>query len=158
MLSLVQTGTVPFAADIDASALLNHLAKSLQGVHASTAEIQGTCVVFTRRWSRFVKSNGVLAPFESGVLTVDGITHEVRYRVSIRQLVLGVTGVVGLLTILLLMSRNRSSLLFVPLMWLWLVGGSLLIGILRFKRFVVRAVAAAPHETGQSSWTGISQE
>jgi hypothetical protein len=152
MWSLIQTGTVPFAADIDASALPHHLAQSLRSVDASTVEIQGNCVLFTRQWLRFVGSKGVLAPFESGDLTVDGVTHEVRYRVSIRQLV--GTGVVALPVMLLLVARDRSFLWFMPLLWLCLFGGSLLIGILRFKRFVGRAVAAPHHETRQSSQTG----
>ncbi|MFZ0798916.1 MAG: hypothetical protein WCA13_16130 [Terriglobales bacterium] len=153
MLSLIQTGTIPFAADVDTVALPNHLAESLWGVDASTVEVQGSCVAFTRRMFRLVSNWNVLVPFESGDLTVDIATRQVRYRVSIRELVFLGTGMVGVLTIFLLMSRNPWALLFVPCAWLWLVGVNLLIGITRFKNFVARAVATAPHEARQSNWT-----
>jgi hypothetical protein len=59
---------------------------------------------------------------------------------------------VGLMTIILLMLGNRSSLMLVPLAWLWFVGGNLLIGITRFEHFVARAVATAPTQMRQSNF------
>ncbi len=151
--ALTLTGTLPFDAEIDPAALPNHLANCLRSVKASTVEIQGNSVVFTRRMFRFVSNWNVLVPFESGDLTMDVEGHQVSYRVSIRELVLLGTGMVGLMTVFLLASPGHPPLLLMPLMWLWLVGANLAIGIFRFKRFVGRALGTAPHLTRQSAWT-----
>lgn len=151
--SLTLTGTLHLNSDVDLTALPNHLAECLWSVNASTVEIQGNSVAFTRRMFRLVSNWNVLVPFESGDFTIDAYTHQIRYRVSIRELVLLGTAMVGLMTVFVLMSPNRQALLFMPLMWLWLVGGNLAIGIFRFKSFVGRAVGTAPHVTQQSTWT-----
>jgi len=151
--SLTRTGSLPFDNDVDPTALLNHLADCLWKVAASTVEIQGNRVAFTRRMFRLVSNWNVLVPFERGDLTVDVDTREVRYCVSIRELVLFGTGLVGLLTVLLLASRPPQPLWALPIMWLWLVGGNLSIGIFRFKRFVARAIRTAPHGAPNSTWT-----
>lgn len=151
--SLTLTGALSFDAEIDPAALPDHLANCLWSVKASTVEIQGNSVVFTRRMFRFVSNWNVLVPFESGYLTIDAYSRQVHYRVSIRELVLLGTGMVGLMTAFLLASPTHPPLLLMPLMWLWLVGANLAIGIFRFKRFVDRALGTAPHLTRQSAWT-----
>jgi hypothetical protein len=138
---------------VDPTSLLNHLAECLWKVAASTVEIQGNRVLFTRRMLRLVSNWNVLVPFERGDLTVDADTREVRYCVSIRELVLWVTGMLVVATIIILKSSAWQALLFVPLMWLWLVGGNLSLGIFRFKRFVARAIRTAPHGALNSTWT-----
>jgi hypothetical protein len=151
--SLTRTGSLPFDNDVDPTSLLNHLAECLWKVAASTVEIQGNRVLFTRRMLRLVSNWNVLVPFERGDLTVDADTREVRYCVSIRELVLWVTGMLVVSTIIILKSSAWQALLFVPLMWLWLVGGNLSLGIFRFKRFVARAIRTAPHGALNSTWT-----
>ena len=151
MLSLTRTGTLSFDAEIDSAALPAHLADSLRDADASTVEIQGNCVTFTRRMFRFVSNWNVLVPFESGDLTVDADARQIRYRVSIRQLVLFGTAMAGVMTAFILMSPVWQPLLFMPLMWLWLVGGNVAIGIYRFEHFVGRAIESAPHLTQQSA-------
>ena len=152
--SLTRTGSLPFDNDVDPTALLNHLADSLWKVAASTVEIQGNRVVFTRRMFRLVSNWNVLVPFERGDLTVDADTREVRYSVSIRELVMFGTGMVALMAILATVSgAPKPILLFMPFMWLWLVGGNLGIGIFRFKSFVARAIKTTPHGAPTSTWT-----
>jgi hypothetical protein len=154
MLSLTRTGTLWFDAEIDPSALPAHLADALRDADASTVEIQGNSVKFTRRMFRFVSNLNVLVPFESGDLTVDSDVRQVRYRVSIRQLALIGTAMVAAMTLFISMSRVWQPLLFMPLMWLWLVGGNVALGIFRFESFLGRAIAKAPHLTQQSArWT-----
>lgn len=149
--SLTLAGTLSFDAEIDPAALPNHLANCLWSVKASTVEIQGNRVVFTRRMFRFVSNWNVLVPFEAGDLMVDADSRQVHYRVSIRELVLLGTGMVGLMTVVFLASPSHPPLLLMALMWLWLVGANLAIGIFRFKRFVGRALGTAPHLTRQSA-------
>lgn len=152
--SLARTGSLPFDNDVDPTALLNHLADCLWKVSASTVEIQGNRVVFTRRMFRLVSNWNVLVPFERGDLTVDADTREVRYCVSIRELVLLGTGMVALMaTFVLASGAPKPLLLFMPFMWLWLVGGNLGIGLFRFKNFVARAITTAPHSIPTSAWT-----
>ena len=146
---LTLTGNLSFDAAIDAAVLPNHFANCLWNVKASTVEILGNRVAFTRRLFRFVSNWNVLAPFESGDLTIDADSRQVHYRVSFRELVLLGTGMVGVMTVFLRTSQV-PLLLIIPLMWLWLVGANLAIGIFRFKQFVVRAVRTAPHLTQQS--------
>ena len=149
--SLTRTGIIPFDSDLDPAALPRHLADSLEQADASTVEIQGNCVAFTAGVFRLVGNWNVLVPFGSGDLTVNADFRQVRYRVSIRQLVLIGTTFVGIMSVFIVMSHVWQPLLFVPLMWLWLVGANVAIGISRFERFVGRAIATAPHLTPQSS-------
>jgi hypothetical protein len=142
MLSLTRTGTLSFGAEIDSAALPAHLADSLRDADASTVEIQGNRVTFTCQMFRFVSNWNVLAPFDSGDLTVDADARQVRFRVNIRRLVLFGTAMVGVMTAFILMSPVWQPLLLMPFMWLWLVGGNVAIGIHRFERFVGRAIAS----------------
>ena len=108
-------------------------------------------MTFTRRMFRFVGSWNVLVPFESGDLIVDADARQIRYSLSIRQLVLFGTATVAVMSAFMLMSPVWQPLLFMPVMWLWLVGGNVAIGIYRFERFVGRAVASAPRLKQQSA-------
>jgi|tagenome__1003787_1003787.scaffolds.fasta_scaffold20425852_1 hypothetical protein len=152
--SLIRTGTIPFDSGVDPTALPKHLAASLQQARATTVDIQGNCVAFTAGVFRFVSNWNVLVPFGSGDLTVEPDFRQVRYRVSIRQLVLIGTALVGLMTVFMLMSPGWQPLVFVPFMWLWLVGANIKLGIVRFRRFVVRAIATAPNLRPQSAALG----
>jgi hypothetical protein len=150
MFSLTRTGSLSFDAGIDPTTLPPHLAECLRSVAASTVEIRGNCVAFTGGMFRLVSNWNVLVPFGSGDLAVDADFRQVRYRVSIRQLVLIGTAMVGVGAAFILMSHVWQPLLLLPLMWLWLVGGNVALGIFRFERFVGRAIATAPHLTAQS--------
>ena len=87
-------------------------------------------------------------------MTVDADAREVRYCVSIRELVLLGTGMVAFLAIFAMASgAPKGFLWFMPFMWLWLVGGNLGIGLFRFKNFVIRAIGTAPRGAPTSTWT-----
>lgn len=144
MLSLTRTGSLSFDSGINPTALPPHLAECLRSVHASTVAIRGNCVAFTGGMFRLVSNWNVLVPFGSGDLAVDADFRQVRYRVNIRQLVLIGTAMLGVGGAFILMSHVWLPLLFLPLMWLWLVGGNVALGIFRFERFVARAIATAP--------------
>ena len=138
-------GRLPFQAEVDTAVLPDHLADCLRDVQATTVEVLGKRVIFARSMFRFVSNWNVLAPFESGELTIDA--RELRYQVDFRQLVLVDTVMVGVASILMLRTPVHPLLVVLPLMWLWLVGASLLIGILRFERFLSRAlISASPHQ------------
>jgi len=111
---LTRTGTLTFDAEIDAVALPAHLAESLESADAITVEVQGNWVAFTAGMFRLVTNwNGLT--FESRGLTVHGNARQIRYRVSIRQVVLFGTTVVAVMTTLTLLSHVWQPLLFMPL-------------------------------------------
>jgi|KBSMisStandDraft_5_1062788.scaffolds.fasta_scaffold492285_2 hypothetical protein len=147
------TGRLQVKVEVDTTALPSHLADCLRDVHASTVEIVGNRVTFTGRYHRFMSNWSVLVPFDSGELTIEG--YELRFQVNFRQMVLIGTVMVGLMPVLWRNNLVHPLPLFVfPLAWLWLVGGNLLVGILRFKRFLHRALmSASPHQPlVGSSW------
>ncbi len=143
MLWLTRTGTLSFDGEIDSTALPALLADALWKAEASSVETHGNCVTFTRQMFRFVGNSNVLVPFESGDLTVDAEARQIRYSLSIRQLVLFGTALVAVMSAFLLMTPVWQPLLFMPFMWLWMVGANVAIGTYRFERFVGRALASA---------------
>jgi hypothetical protein len=152
MFPLVRTGTLPLDTDIDAASLPIHLAECLRCVDARKVEIQGNCVAFEGGMFRLVGNWNVLVPFESGDLRVEASSCQIRYTLSIRQLVLFGTGAVVIMSFIILKMSMWQPLLVLPLMWLWLVGVNLAIGIARFKNFLRRASATAPHLARKAPW------
>jgi hypothetical protein len=92
--------------------------------------------------------------FERGDLSVDAETREVRYCLSIQELVLFGTGGVALMRIFAIALGAPKTILtilwFLPFMWLWLIGGNLAVGLFRFKNFVARAIRTVPHDVPNS--------
>jgi hypothetical protein len=145
MLSSTRSGILYMGADIDVAGLLTHLADRLDQASASTVDVQGQRVMFTAGMLRLVTNWNVLVPFDSGVITVDAAARQVLYEVSCRRLILLGTGMVCLMTVFILFARVWGAILAMPIMWLWLVGGNIVLGKLRFEGFLGRAIASAPH-------------
>jgi hypothetical protein len=148
MPSFTRSGTLYMGADIDVAGLPAHLADRLDQASASTVDVQGQRVMFTAGMFRPVTNWNVLVPFDSGVITVDTTARQVLYEVSCRRLVLLGTSMVCLMTVFILFARVWGAILAMPIMWLWLVGGNLVLGKLRFEGFLGRAIASAPHVSG----------
>jgi hypothetical protein len=156
----MHTGDVPFEDRVDLTVLPTHLANCLRDVKARTIEIEGSHIAFTGGMFRVVSNWNVLVPFGYGDLTVDAITRQVHYRLSSRQLVVSATVLSIVLAIFVVVQVTASSggpwqpILAIPLIWVWLVGGNLAIGLWRFQRFLRNAVSTAPRQTGANalSW------
>src|SRR5215813_3759881 len=142
MFSLNLNGTRSFDTDVDLAALPTHLAYCLRSVRASKVEIQGDCVAFTGGIFRLVPNWNLLVPFGSGDLTVDRKSRKIHYRVSVRQMVLMVTGMLAGGALFPLMDHVWKPLL--------------LLGVVRFRHFIGRSLATAPRLTRQS--THVRQE
>ena len=148
----MHTGDVPFDDGVDLTVLPTHLAKCLRDVRAHAIEIEGSHIAFAGSVFRLVSKWNVLVPFGYGDLTVDAITRQVHYRLSSRQLVIPATVVsVGLAVFAIVgMTGSRDwpwqPILAIPLIWVWIVGGNLAIGLWRFQRFLRRAVSTAPRQ------------
>ena len=148
MLSLSKTETVSFDREVDTAVLPEHLAMCLRGVEAEDVHIVANRVTFRGGVFRMVWNWNVLVPFGFGDLMVDSDNCEVRYTLSYRQLVVFATGVVTVMLVfvsVLSAFRNLGILLVLLLMWFFMVFGNLGIGFARFRSFVDRALASAPH-------------
>lgn len=91
ILSLTYAGALEFDAGIDSTALIAHLADHLRKLNARDIKASQSSVSFRGGLFRAVSNWNVLIPFGYGELIVDKATHEVRYRLSFRQLIYTVT-------------------------------------------------------------------
>ena len=137
-------GAEYFEDTVDPTLLPNHLAERLRGVDARKVVVEGNRIFFKAGVFRMVSNWNPLVAFGFGELTVDSVARQVHYRLSVRQLVVTGSIAVGLMTMVILASRNVQLILFIPLMWAWIVGGNLAFGLLSFQRFIRRAVESTP--------------
>jgi hypothetical protein len=144
---------IDFNEEVDSATLASHLANCLRRVQARSVIIEGNCVTFTGGMLRFVSNWNVLAPFGYGDLTIDSSTHQVQYRISLRQLIVFGTAACGFAFMFMLFARAQpwQLLTFLPLGWVWLVGGNLAIGIPRFNKFIRHAITTAPRRDAKMS-------
>ena len=153
MLFLMYSGTIHFDVDTQPSILTAHLAECLRRVHARQIRVEGNRVSFRGGCFRFVTNWNVLGPFGYGELEVDMVANEVRYRLSLAQLVIVVTVLVLFLGSLMLFLPLPKEVVpfsklavfsFCLIGWVWFVGGNLLIGIARFTGFLRQSIAGVP--------------
>ena len=137
-------GTFEFDEGVDSGALPAHLAACLARVHAREIQVDSNLISFSGGLFRFVGNWNVLVQFDTGELSVDPHKRCVDYRVSVRQLVIVGTALCTLVTIVMVASSNWAGTAIVPLLWLWLVGVNLAIGVPRFRGFIRRCIESAP--------------
>jgi|HubBroStandDraft_6_1064221.scaffolds.fasta_scaffold774813_1 hypothetical protein len=142
------TKTVSFTGEIDQGMLAAHLAECLRQINARTVRIDREFVSFTGGIFGDGSKWDVLIPFGFGDLTIDSNSHQLRYRLSFRQL-FAVTAVLAAIIVALTSywSRWSDGLIVGIIGWVWLVGLSLFIGLPRFKKFVHGAIDTAPRTT-----------
>jgi hypothetical protein len=142
--------TMKYDARLDTVGLVAHIASRLRGVEARDVRVIGNRVLFKGGIFRWVSNTNVLVPFGHGEIEVDKQNHAIHYRLSYRQLLITTTAITGGIAVVFLSFALALSvfdpkmLLVVLLMWVWTVGGNLLIGLPRFKVFVRKAVETAP--------------
>ena len=139
------TKTVNFDGNVDLATLPAHLADCLRRLDARVVAVDQNRVSFTGGLFRLVSNWNLLVPFGFGDLTIDSSARSITYRLSFRQLVIAVTVMVGIMAgFISFASRSWPGLAFIPVMWIWLVGGNLAIGIPRFEKFVRRTIETSP--------------
>lgn len=156
----MHAGAIDFDVQTQPSMLTAHLADCLRRVYARNITVDGNRITFRGGVFRLVTNWNVLVPFGSGQLEVDTTARQVRYRLSVAQLVIVATGLVAFI---------GSSMLVVPLpeeagtfatpfvamfcliAWGWFVVGNLVIGVARFRGFLRRSVASAPSSADDAS-------
>jgi len=147
MLDPTLTGTLALDSAAGHEALLDHLANCLRQVDARRVQISPDSVTFRGGMFRLVGKMNMLVPFGHGELMVGGPVPQVRYRLSIRQLLSVMTVVVGFAAVLAWLATGGDilfPLLVLGFGWLWLVGLNLLIGLFRFRRFLRRSIDSLP--------------
>jgi hypothetical protein len=148
--SLTANGSIYFGEETDPDKLVSHLADCLHQESADEVNVDGNRIAYKAGMFRMVGSWNPLVPFESGELAVDLANRQVHYRVSFRQLVVVSTVVVSLFAGLLSFSLVWQPLIFMPLMWLWIIGGNLAIGAVKFQRFVRRSIESSPRRPARA--------
>lgn len=135
-------GTIPIVSVAPPEALAAHLARALESVEARSVSVQANRVSFKGGLFRMVDKWNVLVAFERGEIVVEPMA--VSYRLSIRQLLLSSTLAIAFFAIMMLLfSKEPKMAAFLPIIWAWLVGGNLCLGLPRFHRFLKRSIAAA---------------
>jgi hypothetical protein len=126
-------------------ALPTHLANCLRRVEARQVATEANRISFKGGVFRLVGNWNVLCPFGFGDLTVDANTRQIQYRLSFRQLFFVATALTGFLGICASFElRSWPAVPFIPLIWAWLFGGNLILGIPRFEAFLRGAIETAP--------------
>jgi len=146
-------GALDFDEGVDRASLLAHLDFCLRKINARDVQISSDSVSFRGGLFRGVNNWNLLIPFGRGKLVVDDVRHEVRYRLSFRQLMLAALTLLGLAACLAWsdFGHNPFTLVALAVGWLWLVGGNLAIGIPRFRRFLRDSIDALPAQSGSSN-------
>lgn len=82
-------------------------------------------------------------PFGSGAVSVDPIHRRLCYQLDARQPLVFASALPVLLMVVAVTNGGTAEMLLVALViWLWLVGGNLLIGIPRFRRFLRKTLTS----------------
>jgi hypothetical protein len=144
---LTISGSLDFADGVDAADLLSHLADFLRAVDGRDVAIAGDMVSFRggffRSWDDYREGN-LLNPFGHGDLTVDSARRQVRYRLSVRQLVAINTVIWGFVAIKMLQTPEAPAPIGPVVVWIVVVGGSALHGLFRLRAFLRKVLDAAP--------------
>lgn len=141
---LTHDGAQHFDDSVDPILLPPYLAECLRSVSANEVTVEGNRIRFTAGAFRLVSNWNVLVPFGFGELVVDSLNRQVTYRVSVRQIVVFGTIATAFLFVAMLAMHAWQPIFLVPFIWLWMVGGNLMIGIPRFQRFIAHILANAP--------------
>jgi hypothetical protein len=144
---LTISGSLDFADGVDPADLLSHLADCMRAVKGRDVAIEGDTVSFRGGFFRFMvdrQEGNLLNAFGHGDLTVDSARRQVRYRLSVRQLV-GINTVVwGFVAIMMLRTPEAPAPIGPVLLWIVIVGGTTLHGLFRFRSFLRKVLDAAP--------------
>lgn len=139
------TRTLKFETDIDGEALPAHLANCLWDLRPREVEVNGNRVSFTGGFFLSVDKWNLLIPFGFGDITVHADTHQLRYRLSIRQLLVGVTALLGILSGVVRYAFGlRDFLPAITIGWIWMVGLNLFIGFGGVDKFLRSSIETAP--------------
>lgn len=138
------TGRLPFDRDVDPAMLPGHIADSLRDICRRRIEVDKNRIRF---------SGGILGPrpkwdilfaFDSGEITIDLDARQVRYCLNFRELAVASSLLVVFSFGFSYAVHSLVALLAAVIWWAWLVGTSLFVGIIAFKKCVHKAIESTP--------------
>ena len=140
----MHTRSVEYGSQVDSTQLGTHLVHCLSRANPLQVRVAGNRIFFKGGVFRWVSNWNVLIPFGHGEIEVDSDSHRVNYSLSYSQwLTLG-TIFVFLIGTFILFTSSKRDLWFLPLIWVWLVGINVVIGISRFEGFIRKCIETAP--------------
>lgn len=140
---LTISSSLPFDPTVDPAVLLSYLAEAVRAVKGRDVAISDDAVSFRGGMFRLVPSRNILTPFNHGTLTIDPLSHQVRYELSFAQLFIFHTVFWGFVTVMML--RTPGAPAIVPaFLWLVVIAVNLLIGVPRFRSFLRKAIETVP--------------
>jgi hypothetical protein len=142
---LTYTGAVEFDDGVDRARLLAHLAGALREKNARDIRVLDRCISFRGGIFRWVSKQNVLNAFHRGELSVDDARHDVRYALSIRQLVSSWTSfLVFIASVLIAKSGPVGAIVSMLVAFPSILVVSVAIDLSRFRSFLRKAVDSIP--------------
>ena len=110
---------------------------------ALSADIMTNTINFTVGWCRPLYSWKLLAAISGGLVSINTKDNiiQVTYQLWFNHLVLVATVILTLAAITL-----PGKLQYYPLVWLWLVGGNVLIAVCKFRSFIKKCIEEAKQQ------------
>ncbi len=130
----------------DFSFLANEIIKALKEARVKEVQITDTRITFSTGVYRSVLTWwSDLAPITRGEIQIYAEDHYVRYSLSFSQVIIVVYLMVAAMGTAMIAAGAPVPILclVLPIMWLWLVGMNLIIGIARFRNFIKRTIRHA---------------
>ena len=128
------------------SFLANEIIEALKEARVKDVQITDTRITFSTGVYRSVLTWwSDLAPITRGEIQIYAEDHCIRYSLSFSQVIIVASLMVAAMGTAMIAAGAPVPMCFVflPIMWLWLVGMNLIIGIARFRNFIKRAIGHA---------------
>lgn len=140
-------GEIPCDPEIASDTLMQHVAACLRQVSANNVVPSGDTIAFTAGVFRWVTSMNPLVSFDKGTLVYDSQRHTLAYRIRFYQVVVS-TLIAGLgsAVFLIQFDADPAVVVFGSAPSLWVLGGNMIFGTLRFRNYLIRTVGTAPRK------------
>ena len=128
------------------SFLANEIIKALKEARVKDVQITDTRITFSTGVYRSVLTWwSDLAPITRGEIQIYAEDHCIRYSLSFSQVIIVVSLMVAAMGTAMIAAGAPvpMSCFVLPIVWLWLVGMNLIIGIARFRNFIKRTIRHA---------------
>ncbi len=128
--------------------LLSSIMKEINRHKPRSIKKTGDTIEFKAGMFRFVSNWNLLIPFSSGRITFNKVESSIKYTLSFKELI--VFGMVGTVYMTAFPLLNGAPIVFVlisPLLvWGWVVGMNVLIGLSRFNSLIKTCIENASYE------------
>lgn len=124
--------------------LSNYLADSLQQEEAKSVDIEQNQIRFQVGWFRPLWNWKILVPISTGIISLkeESDAISVNYKLSFEKISIVAT-VIALIAFMSGLNKIEmmDNIVIIVMLWLWLVGGNIIITAIRFPRFLKTCAA-----------------